>query len=52
MAKTKYTEPTEYIPKEIRKELKIGEFAEDKEKKTDNKRDLNKEFRDYVNGKK
>ena len=26
--KTKYTEPNEYIPNKIRKELKLGEFAE------------------------
>ena len=51
--KTKYTEPSEYIPKEIRKKLKLGEFAEDKEeKKPENERELNKAFRDYVNGKK
>ena len=28
--KVKYVEPAEYIPKHIRKELKIGEFAEPK----------------------
>jgi hypothetical protein len=28
--KIKYVEPTEYIPKHIRKELKLGEFAEPK----------------------
>ena len=50
MDKTKYTEPTEYIPKEIRKKLKLGEFAETKE--PEKNRDLNKDFRDFVNGKK
>lgn len=34
-----YSEPAEYIPKSIRKELKIGEYAEKKtEKKTDTKK--------------
>lgn len=47
MAKTKYTEPSDYIPKDIRKELKLGEFAD--EKKAKENRDLNKKFRDYVN---
>lgn len=28
--KAKYVEPTEYIPKHIRKELKLGEYAETK----------------------
>lgn len=47
MKREKYTEPSDYIPKEIRKELKLGEFAEDEKEKE--KRDLNKQFRDYVN---
>ena len=35
-----YSEPAEYIPKSIRKELKIGEYAEKKTdtKKTDTKK--------------
>ncbi len=45
----KYTEPTDFIPKSIRKELKLGEFAEEEEKKKKEKEKLNKEFRDYVN---
>ena len=49
MKKNKYTEPTDYIPKNIRKELKLGEYAEEKE--DNKKRDLNKAFRDYVNNK-
>lgn len=44
----KYTEPTDYFPKEVRKKLKIGEFAENKE---ENKKVTNEEFRNYVNGK-
>ena len=51
MAKAKYTEPTDYIPKEIRKELKIGEFAEEEKKEPEKKKDLNKEIRDFVKGK-
>ena len=31
--KIKYVEPTEYIPKHIRKECKLGEFAEPKDTK-------------------
>lgn len=49
MRNSKFTEPDDYIPKEIRKELKLGEFAEDEKEKEDKK--LNKEFRDYVNNK-
>ena len=37
--KVKYVEPAEYIPKHIRKELKLGEFAE---KKTETKKDTKK----------
>ena len=37
--KVKYVEPAEYIPKHIRKELGIGEFAETKkEAKTEPKK--------------
>ena len=38
--KTTYSEPAEYFPKSIRKELKIGEFAEKKTetKKTETKK--------------
>lgn len=31
--KNGYTEPTDYFPKEIRKQMKIGEFAEKKKEK-------------------
>lgn len=44
----KYTESSDFIPKSIRKELKLGEFAEDEKEKKE-KEKLNKEFRDYVN---
>jgi len=30
----RYTEPADYFPPEVRKELKIGEFAEKTRKKT------------------
>lgn len=46
--RVKYTEPSDFIPKSIRKELKLGEFAEDEKKEKEN-RDLNQAFRDYVN---
>ena len=35
----KYTEPSNYIPKSIRKELKLGEFAEDETKKKEKERE-------------
>lgn len=50
MAQVKYTEPSDYIPKEIRKKLKLGEYAED-EKETEAKkeeRDANDKIRNYV----
>ena len=33
MKKNKYTEPTDYIPKEIRKELGLGEYNTDENEK-------------------
>ena len=39
--KVKYIEPAEYIPKELRKKYKVGEFAETEkapEKKADTKK--------------
>ncbi len=33
MKKAKYTEPADFIPKSIRKELKLGEFYEEDKKK-------------------
>lgn len=53
MKRAKYTEPTDFIPKDIRKEFKIGEFAENAEKKDKKERSIsNEEFRNYVDGKK
>lgn len=52
MAKKTYVEPSEYFPKDIRKEFKIGEYnddTEEKKKKDKETRDLNQAFRDYVN---
>ena len=42
--KVKYVEPAEYIPKELRKKYKVGEFAEPKAdtKKTEKKADTKK----------
>lgn len=51
MSKTNYTEPKDFIPEEIRKKHKLGEYYEEEPEKKEN-RDLNKEFRDYVNDKK
>ncbi|MBP3238274.1 MAG: hypothetical protein J6M24_04165 [Lachnospiraceae bacterium] len=42
MTKAKYTEPTDYIPEEIRKKYIIGEYAENEENN-----DSEKESRDY-----
>ena len=50
--KTKYPEPTDFIPKEIRKEMKIGEYDDTAKKgKKDNKERSvsNEEFRKYLN---
>ena len=43
-----YSEPDDYFPESVRKELKLGEYAEDQEEE---KKKANKEFRDYVNNK-
>ena len=57
MAKAGYTEPSNYFPKEIRKEFKLGEYAEPEEQdpslKNKKDRDItNEEFREYIkNGK-
>ena len=48
MSKEKYTEPSDYFPKSVRKEAKIGEFAEDDKKKKEKEKE-NQQFRDYVN---
>lgn len=40
----KYTEPDDYIPEEIRKKLKLGEYAEEE----DNQK-TNENIRKYVN---
>lgn len=45
MAKTNYTEPTDYIPEDIRRKLKLGEFAEEEKEN----KEVNKEIRDFVN---
>lgn len=55
IVRAKYVEPKDYIPEEIRKELKIGEYAEEKgaEEKANPKKEVsNEEFRDFVSGKK
>lgn len=48
---SKYKEPNDFIPKDIRKKYKLGEFAEDEQKQKEEKDKLNKDFRDYVNNK-
>lgn len=53
MAKN-YTEPSNFFPKEVLKEFKLGEYAEEEpEKKEKKDRDItNEEFREYIkNGK-
>lgn len=52
MEKTKYTEPKEYIPKEIRKKLGLGEFSKEAEKEDKKEQDReNKELRRVFKGK-
>lgn len=48
--RSKYTEPTDYIPKNIRKELGLGEYAEKPKDEKKSKDEANKKLRDYVNG--
>lgn len=48
--KTPYKEPREYIPEDIRKELKIGEYAEDNKKEKEPKK--KDELKDIIKGKK
>ena len=45
MAKEKYTEPSDYIPKDIRKKYGLGEFVEEEKKKGN--RTLNDAFKEY-----
>lgn len=47
--KKAYKEPEEFIPEDIRKEFKLGEYAE--EENEEEKREVNKTIRDYVKGK-
>ena len=47
----KYVEPNDYIPEDILKELKLGEFAEDENTEKEKER-ANQDIRDYVNRKK
>lgn len=52
MNKEKYTEPSSYFPESVRKNAKIGEFADEEKKKKEKEqesRELNQKFRDYVN---
>ena len=43
-----YSEPDDYIPKSVRKEMKLGEYADDQEQE---KEKANKEIRNFVNNK-
>ena len=59
MAKRKpYVEPVNYIPEEIRRKNKVGEFNEEGKTKAEElfgkleKDKANKQIRDYVNGNK
>lgn len=47
--KTKYSEPTDYIPKDIRKELGLGEFADQNKDEKKEREEANKKLREYVN---
>lgn len=49
--KISYSEPDDYFPKDIRKKMKIGEFAEQPKKEEKGKKISNEEFRNYLNGK-
>ena len=49
MKKAKYVEPTDYFPKSLRKQFKLGEF--DDSEKEQEKKEANKAIREFVNGK-
>ena len=50
MARTTYTEPADFIPEEIRKKLKLGEYNDDiPDREVDEKAKNNQQFRDYIN---
>ena len=49
--KINYKEPDDYFPKDIRKKMKIGEFAEQPKKEEKGNKISNEEFRNYLNGK-
>ena len=49
--KVDYSEPKDYIPKSIRKELGLGEFAKDEPKKKTEKDKENEELRKVFKGK-
>lgn len=49
MKKEKYTEPSDFFPKSVRKEFGLGEYNTDEQDKKTKK--VNKQFRDYVNKK-
>ncbi len=53
MSKVNYSEPKDYIPKAIRKELGLGEFAknEPKGKKDEQRAKENEELRKVFKGK-
>lgn len=51
MKKNKYTEPTDFIPKDIRKKAKIGEFNDDMDKNKKEKKERsisNEEFKKWL----
>ena len=50
MKRAKYSEPVDFIPESVRKELKLGEYAEDEETEA-NKKDENKDFRNMGDNK-
>lgn len=50
--KIDYSEPTDYIPKDVRKKLGLGEFAkEEKPNEDDKKKKENEELRKIFKGK-
>ena len=52
MNRAKYTEPSDFIPKDIRKEFKLGEFADETKKVEKAKKETNRNIRNFVNDKK
>lgn len=51
MSRLTYVEPEDYIPEDLRKKYKLGEYAEEEEPTEEEKEQANNEIRNFVNRK-